>query len=305
MNLTWHGTNVTAGGYSACGPNRDVNQDQYLLAELSQVLEVTQSTVSFDEDHSKICGALFLVADGVGGRQKGEIASQEALLGATRQLAELCACKCLPMTDPVAMQALLFKVVDDAQKHLETLADGDIAKQSMATTLSLLCLLGKEAFLVYVGDSRTFYYENDGTLQQVSRDQTEAQRLIDQESIPVAEAEARSGHVLLEALAGHRHEVHPGWWHCTIQPGDRFLICTDGVTGFMSMSEIEQTLASSSAPDERARNLVETAHAAGGHDDATAIVIQLNQANNPAPKDATSCETRRLNAAKLDETQPL
>jgi len=307
LNFSWNNgdfdIDLSSGASTAKGPQHEVNQDQYLFAELKQVLEVVDSSLDLETaDKDQTCGAVFIVADGVGGGACGEIASREVLLRASAQLVEYSACKPLPWNDPPAMREVLFAIVDELQHHLEKLARGQ-GSRTMGTTLSLLCLAGETAFLVYVGDSRCYRLSSGSELDQISHDQTEAQRLIDEEAVPVSVAEATSGHILLEALTGYEHEVNPGWWYGPARCGDRFLMCTDGVTGFVKPADLQQILAMADEPEQIAQRLVSSAQAAKTHDDATALVIKLM--SRPAgQKKVLSTSTVRRDSI-LEETQDL
>lgn len=221
--------------------------------------------VRTDNEDSAIAGRhLAAVADGMGGHAAGEVASQVAI-AALRALDE----------DPVEGDVLdaLRAAVLAANDHVRKLVDGDIALDGMGTTLTALLAANDRLGLVHVGDSRA-YLLRDGRLTQITRDQTYVQLLVDEGRLSPADALVHpQRNVLLQALSGGQ-ELEPVLSVREARDGDRWLLCTDGLSGVVSLDDMTESLG---LPDreQAANRLVDLALQAGAPDNVTVVVADL------------------------------
>ncbi len=198
------------------------------------------------------------VADGMGGAAAGEVASRLAIEAATGGDGS-------PLDRVLRGNAAVL----DAEAADQTLS-------GMGTTLTL-CILGEEgdAQLGHVGDSRA-YLLRAGELSQVTRDHTLVAEMVEQGRLSPAQAETHPRRHLLTRVIG-MSGVTPDLIDLDLEPGDRLLICSDGLNLMVSDVGIQRLLAGASDPSEAAWSLVEAANAAGGLDNVTVVVVEATQ----------------------------
>lgn len=212
-------------------------------------------------------GYLFVVADGVGGMDYGEIASSTAVQVLTEEF---------PKAQPGAMLiSLLPRLVQSANAavHDRTLAP-EFRGKKMASTVVACAMRHDQAIISHVGDSRCYLVRN-GSAKQITQDHTwvNEQRklgLISLEEI----AESESRHVLIRSL-GPEMFVSPETTAVTLLPGDVLVLCTDGVHDEMKPEEIASLAAAQKDIGEIARDVVTRAVEIDGHDNTTAQVIRV------------------------------
>lgn len=207
---------------------------------------------------------LLCVADGVGGAAAGEVASATtAYVVSARALAH-------PGHDPLQV---LARAVADAHEHI---TDGVVMsphRKGMATTLTAVLTDGRRFGLAHVGDSRA-YLLRDGVLSQVSHDQTLVQELVDAGRLTAAQAAASPyRHIVLQAVDATT-EPRPDLLWLDLRPGDRLLLCTDGLTDVLPDSALA-VLGSLPTRADAVRNLVEAALDGGSQDNVTVVVADV------------------------------
>ncbi|MCK9792669.1 protein phosphatase 2C domain-containing protein [Isoptericola sp. 4D.3] len=218
---------------------------------------------SLNEDSYLAGGSVFLVADGMGGHDAGEVASATAV----DVLAPL------GTSDVVGVDDLRYRVraAHEAVRAIET-APG----RGAGTTLTGVVLTeqGGEPYwlVVNLGDSRT-YRSSDGLLEQVSVDHSEVQELVDDGLITAQEALTHPRrHVVTRAL-GAPDDPEADFWLLPVHAGDRMLVCSDGLTGELTDRRVAEVLLVEADPQRAADRLVGEALAAGGRDNITVIVV--------------------------------
>ncbi|GAB2988808.1 Stp1/IreP family PP2C-type Ser/Thr phosphatase [Amycolatopsis acidiphila] len=221
-----------------------------------------------NEDSVFTSSRLLAVADGMGGHVAGEVASSAAIAAVTdldQRLAEgdLDPAEALPET------------VADAVGRLTALAEEDPALQGMGTTMTAMLWEGTRFVVAHVGDSRA-YRLRDEQLEQITRDHTVVQELVDQGRItPEAAMTHPSRSVLTRALQSGGH-ADPDVFAVEAKAGDRYLICSDGLSDVVPPELLEETLASVSDPGEVVQKLIELANAGGGPDNITCVVADIS-----------------------------
>jgi serine/threonine protein phosphatase PrpC len=218
-----------------------------------------------NEDSGYAGPRLLVLADGMGGHAAGEVASSVAVA----MLASL-------DDDSPGPDILnrLSSAVQDANTHLHDMVLGDPELEGMGTTLTALLRAGSRFGLVHVGDSRAYLLRGD-ELQQITKDHTFVQTLVDDGRITAEEASQHpQRNVIVRALDG-REDVELDLSIREAKVGDRYLLCSDGLSDVLSAQTLHDTLAGADSPDRAADELVELALRGGGPDNITAIVADV------------------------------
>ncbi len=218
-----------------------------------------------NEDSAYAGPHLLAVADGMGGHAAGEVASAATITTIAP----------LDSADPGPdLVSALADAVATANLRLQELIVADPAIEGMGTTLTALLWADGYAALCHIGDSRA-YLLRDGQFIQITHDHTLVQSLVDEGKITeddVATHPHRS--LLLRALDG-RTIAEPDLVPLETYPGDRYLLCSDGLSGVVTEQTLHQTLSSVADPDKAALRLVELAIKGGGPDNITCIVADV------------------------------
>ncbi|MTD59304.1 Stp1/IreP family PP2C-type Ser/Thr phosphatase [Amycolatopsis pithecellobii] len=221
-----------------------------------------------NEDSVFTSSRLLAVADGMGGHVAGEVASSTAISAITELDQRLEA-------DDLDPTEALSETVTDAVQRLTSLADEDPALQGMGTTLTAMLWDGARFVVAHVGDSRA-YRLRDGELEQITRDHTVVQELVDQGRItPEAAMTHPSRSVLTRALQSGGH-ADPDVFTVEVKAGDRYLICSDGLTDVVSPDVLGETLEAVTDLDAVVLRLVELANDGGGPDNITCVVADVS-----------------------------
>ncbi|MFG2038802.1 PP2C family protein-serine/threonine phosphatase [Dactylosporangium sp. NPDC048998] len=207
---------------------------------------------------------LLAVADGMGGMAAGDVASNIVI--ATMA----------PLDEDVpgnAMIDTLRSAVDLANQQIRDAVEENPAMEGMGTTLTAMLFSGSKMGMVHIGDSRA-YLVRDGEFAQVTKDDTYVQMLVDEGRISLEEANSHPQRSLLtRALDGR--DADPEYSVRQVKPGDRYLLCSDGLSGVVSAETIESTLREYVDPNQCAGRLIELALRGGGPDNITVIVADV------------------------------
>jgi protein phosphatase len=264
---------IDVWGLTHPGKVRSDNQDHYLLASLHRQLKVHRTSITAShhlDTGDERMAFLAMVADGVGGRAHGEEASRIALEEATQYVSSSALCWYQGDAREEPFIDLLQAAATRCHERVLERAAGDSAHAGMATTLTLWIGVWPWFYLLQVGDSRYYLYR-EGTLTQVSRDQTMAQDLVDQ-GVLARSALARSpfANVLSSAIGGQ--QTAPvitriaSDWSCV------HLLCSDGLTKHVSDDAIAEQLRTMTGAQACCEALLQDALDGGGSDNITIIV---------------------------------
>ncbi|MYS79772.1 PP2C family protein-serine/threonine phosphatase [Embleya scabrispora] len=245
-----------------------------------------------NEDSGYAGPRLLAVADGMGGQAAGEVASSEVL----STIVELD--EDVPGAD---LLDALRSAVDRANDRLRVMVDDDPQLEGMGTTLTALLWTGSRLGLAHIGDSRA-YLLRDGALEQITQDHTWVQRLVDEGRITEEEADHHPQRsLLMRALDGRGH-VEPDLSVREARPGDRYLICSDGLSGVVSRETMEATLLTYGNPGDAVQELIQLALRGGGPDNITCIVADVV---DPADQPSDSPIVVGAVASVVDDTTTL
>src|SRR5262245_57642147 len=207
---------------------------------------------------------LLAVADGMGGMAAGDVASNIVIAAMA------------PLDEDVPGDALLDSLrsaVDTANQQLRDAVDANPAMEGMGTTLTAMLFSGSKFGTVHVGDSRA-YLLRDGEFVQVTKDDTYVQMLVDEGRISPEEASSHPQRSLLtRALDGR--DVDPEYAIRPAVSGDRYLLCSDGLTAVVSAETIAETLREYVDPAQCVERLIQLALRGGGPDNITVIVADV------------------------------
>ncbi|MEW2402827.1 MerR family transcriptional regulator [Streptomyces sp. NPDC046862] len=173
----------------------------------------------------------------------------------------------------------VLNLLDDAvQGATRAVRDVAAADEEVGTTLTAMLWTGSQLALVHIGDSRA-YLLRDGELFRITHDHTLVQSMIDEGRLTAEEASAHPQRaLLLKGLSGGDSVPAPDLRLRDALPGDRYLLCSDGLSGVLSDTDIERTLSSVPGPEDAARALVAGANDAGGPDNVSCVVADVVRA---------------------------
>ena len=221
---------------------------------------------STNEDAVVAVPPLYVVCDGMGGAQAGEVASGLAAETIVASVA-----------DGLTLRA----AAERANAAVYTRASEDSAHAGMGTTLTALLLEGDVAHLVHVGDSRAYLYRA-GELAQVSEDHSMVAEMVRGGNLTADEAATHPHRSVLTRALGTEREPRLDELEVSLVPGDVMLLCSDGLSGPVPAAAIARCL---SLPDveEAAQKLIREARRRGGPDNITALVLRVDEERDEAP----------------------
>ncbi len=267
-------------GCTDAGVVRINNEDQFLVATLEKSVLLEQSGFPL-KDGTRLSESpksrLFMVADGMGGHEGGDIASAVAVDAIAHYVFTA-----MPWVSPVAATADRDAVIDGlraavrrAQDRMLEVAARKNIDSRLGSTLTLAYVAWPSLLLFHVGDSRAYLFR-DGELNQLTRDHNLAEQMV--QGHVMTEQEARESHftsVLTNALGGGSADLHVELHTLQLKPEDTIVLCTDGLHGEVSDEQIAACLTrnkSKSAVQAAAHELVEQAKSNGGRDNVTVVV---------------------------------
>ena len=238
--LIWHGVTDT-------GSKRPQNEDSFSLLDLGNK-------------------SLFVVADGMGGHDAGEVASSIAVDAVCTEV----------RTDDGAVSdplALVDRAIQRANSEVKR--EGVRRGSNMGTTLTVALVADGVAFIGSVGDSRAYWIENDA-IRQITEDHSVVARLVASGKLTREEARNHPRANLLYRTIGNDDAVTPGLYRVELKKGGTLLLCTDGLWGEVSDEDLCRICAEETRTEVICARLVQLANANGGRDNISAIVVKVN-----------------------------
>ncbi len=251
-NINWQ-----IAGLTDMGLKREQNEDTLLMVEATM------------PDGRPV--GLYVVADGLGGHQQGELASQlaiDAILNYFNQH---------PPTpgDAAAFEDWLKQAAYAANQAVLARQEDQTQSKKMGSTAVMALVVANQAHLANVGDSRV-YCLNRTNIEQISVDHSLVERLVQIGQLTREEARTHKNRNVLYNSLGDKSEIDVGLYHRQLQPGDRLLLCSDGLSGMITDEEIFDISRTYPEPAAACVELVRAAKAAGGSDNITAIIVQMD-----------------------------
>lgn len=215
---------------------------------------------------------VFIIADGVGGNNSGEIASRTAVNEVAGYIEDHSP---VPRTRAKireyfmeAVRAANFRVYDLAQRYREN--------HGMATTITISYFSGRSLHVVNVGDSRCYLY-SEGRLSQLTEDHTYVNALVKAGVISRKQASERDDKNMITRAIGAENDIKPDFFDLKLKSGDIILMCTDGLYGEVPEDEIGEILAVNRPMSETCYQLAASADKHGGRDNITVICIKVTE----------------------------
>jgi protein phosphatase len=220
---------------------------------------------------------LYIVADGVGGNAKGEVASAESVELVHSWVKRWRKTLDAHVKDPTAensdmVRRLLENAVQSACYMVFGMGQLDPRQKGMSSTLSSLLICGAMAYIAQVGDSRV-YLTRDGKTAQLTEDHTLVNFRLKLGLITAAEAANAPGKNVITRAVGHQDYVEVDTIDLETRPGDRFMLCSDGLHGYLIDGELDELMAGER--DAVANRFIEMANERGGRDNITVVVCDV------------------------------
>jgi serine/threonine protein phosphatase PrpC len=218
-----------------------------------------------NEDSFFARAPLFVVADGMGGAQAGEVASRLAAETFAAGLA-----------DDGTSEQRLEERVRAANQRIHEVSQKDRALNGMGTTLTAAYLDGDELALAHVGDSRA-YLLRDGELTRLTRDHTLVEELVRRGELTEQEAAEHPQRSIITRALGPEPDIDIDLHTHRARAGDVLLLCSDGLTGMIGEDDVQEILSGSPSLRDAGRALVDAANEAGGRDNITVVLFRLEE----------------------------
>lgn len=268
---------VRSCGMTDRGRVRPSNEDHFVVVEMARTMHIHATSVPQAQAHvSQHRGHLFVVADGVGGHEAGEVASalsimtvEGFLLNSLKRFFHLEA----PEEHHVLREFRAALVQADARIIEEAAAHPEF--MGMGTTLTMAFVVNWKLLIAHAGDCRC-YLMSGGELHQLTQDHTKVAEMVKLGTVSPAEASRHPyRHVVTNVLGGSRPGVQVEMHHLDLEPADLILVCSDGLTEMLDDDRIAAVLREEQDPREACQRLINEANAAGGMDNITVVVARF------------------------------
>lgn len=238
------------------------------------MLKATETTVATDvgrqrrdnEDSSYASGSVFVVADGMGGAQSGEVASKIVVDAFSSGLPET-----------GTAEERLAVVVQRANREIHERSRSEAANAGMGTTVTAAYLDGDAIAIAHVGDSRA-YLLRDGELRRLTEDHSLVEELVRGGRLTEEEAAEHPQRSVITRALGIEPLVEIDTWTYPLRPGDVVLLCSDGLTSMVSEQQLQRVVVAAPTLNEAAQRLIGAANEAGGRDNITVVLFRVARA---------------------------
>lgn len=271
-----YGPELEVYGLTDIGRKRKVNEDQFLVADLSKTLKIHHTSLPNAEQarlSSHHGGHVLMVADGMGGHVGGKVASTMAICGVLDYVLETMPWF-LSLRQPDTDEAADELVAALQRTHASVTAEGEErpSLRQMGTTLTLGYLLWPHLFVAHAGDSRC-YLVRRGNLRSITRDHTLAQEMEDNYGAKPG-ASSLLSHVVTRFIGGGKEDVHPDVYQVLLAPRDVLLLCSDGLNRALPDEEICRLATDATSARQLCEVLVERSVKEDGSDNVTVVALK-------------------------------
>lgn len=239
------------------GLKRELNEDNLMMIE------------------GEMAGAgpygLYVVADGLGGHEAGEVASQLTVNTIQQHHANH-----PPTPADAPYEAWLKSAIIAANEVVLKNQKADSGNNKMGSTLVMALVVDHHAHIINVGDSRAYRLNSD-IIEQISIDHSLVERLVQIGQITRDEARTHKQRNVIYSIIGEKEKLEIGYYHVTLQPGDRLLLCSDGLSGMVTDEKLLAISRHEPDPARATQTMILAAKQGGGHDNITAIIVQMPQ----------------------------
>src|SRR5262245_41512803 len=247
-----------------------------------------------NEDNYFVRAPLFVVADGMGGAQAGEVASEMAVDSFDGGL---------PDGSPADG---LVRVIEDANRRIHDRSRAESQRAGMGTTVTAAYVGEQEVTIAHVGDSRA-YVLRDGDLTRLTRDHSLVGELVARGKLTEEQAETHPQRSVITRALGPEPEVQVDVQVYQAHAGDVFMVCSDGLTSMVPELRVREILGAAGALDEAGRELIAAANDAGGRDNITVILFRLEEGagGGEAGRQSETIEAPRTDGGEAQATATL
>jgi PPM family protein phosphatase len=217
-----------------------------------------------NEDNFFVRAPLFVVADGMGGAQAGEVASEMAVESFDRGLPD------------GAPSDALVQVIEDANRRIHDRSRAESQRAGMGTTVTAAYVGEHDVTIAHVGDSRA-YLLRDGKLQRLTRDHSLVGELVARGKLTEEQAESHPQRSVITRALGPEPDVQVDVDTYPAEAGDLFMVCSDGLTSMVPEARVAPILTGAGSLEQAGRELIAAANDAGGRDNITVILFRLEE----------------------------
>ena len=267
---------LEVSAWSSTGMVRTGNEDAFAVLQACQCYE------DHFEDH-----VLLLAADGMGGSDAGEVAARMTIQSLLEKVShhklwDVFGGRMPPdseredpahLLDSATVRLALLAMISEVNRQVFAAARDGIGRRGMGCTLEFVYVGGAAFTVGHVGDSRTYHFHR-GKLRQVTEDQTWVQRMVAIGAMTPQEAQEHPRRSELQQAIGGQPEVQPMVYEGRLVPGDAILVCSDGVTGHLSVEMLQEILQRNTSAEACARQIINWTNLYGGSDNSTALVVR-------------------------------
>ncbi len=218
-----------------------------------------------NEDSAFARAPVFVVADGMGGAQAGEVASRIAVEAFADGL-----------PDSGTPEERLASRVVEANQRIHEVSITERERAGMGTTLTAAYLDGSQLAIAHVGDSRAYLFR-DGELKRLTQDHSLVDELVRRGKLTEEQAAEHPQRSIITRALGPEPSVEVDTWTYPVRAGDVLLLCSDGLTSMVPEDRVQGILASNSDLDRAAQALIDQANEAGGRDNITVVLFRLEE----------------------------
>jgi serine/threonine protein phosphatase PrpC len=229
-----------------------------------------------NEDNYFVRAPLFVVADGMGGAQAGEVASEIAAASFEHGL-----------PDGGTVAEGLARIIEDANRRIHDRSRSEAELAGMGTTVTAAHVGDRRVTIAHVGDSRA-YLMRDGEVVRLTRDHSLVNELIERGKITEEQAETHPQRSVITRALGPEPNVQVDLESFQARSGDVFLVCSDGLTSMIPESRLAPILTRAGSLEEAGRALIDAANEAGGRDNITVVLFRLEEVSGTGAAAAAS-----------------
>ncbi|MEA2493029.1 MAG: family protein phosphatase [Thermoleophilaceae bacterium] len=222
---------------------------------------------------------LFAVADGMGGAQAGEVASEMAIDEFVQE-----------RDTEASAEHQLEQIAKAANRKIWDMAQSDARRAGMGTTLTAAMLDGQHVAVGHVGDSRLYLFRN-GELERVTRDHSLVEEFVRQGKLTPEQAEKHPQRSVITRALGPEGDVEVDTFRIPARSGDVYLLCSDGLSGMVSDADLAAIVGADDSLSSTAKTLIEAANDNGGRDNITAVLFKLEDDGTGDPRTRMATET--------------
>ena len=223
-----------------------------------------------NEDNAFVRAPLFVVADGMGGAQAGEVASALAVEEFQHELPE-----------EGSAEERLTNRIRDANRRIYERSRQEHEHAGMGTTLTAVYVEESDLAVAHVGDSRAYIFR-DGTLTRLTQDHSLVEELVRQGKLTEAQAAEHPQRSIITRALGIELDVEVDTWTYPARAGDVVLLCSDGLTSMIDEDQIAEILGSEPSLERASERLISAANEAGGRDNITVVLFRLEDVGGQA-----------------------